>query len=327
MLFPELLKKSPVLPAPMCGITDHGTRETLRHFGAGMVYTEMVSMEGLVRRDRKSCSILKFDDEEPPVVVQFYGSRPETASEAAKILQDQGASVIDLNLGCPARKVIGNNCGSALLKDPPLVGRIVHAAVNALSIPFTVKMRWDWDQQSGAAIEVAKICESEGAQAVALHARTKAEAYGGKADWSRIAQLKEHVRIPVIGNGDVRTVEDARQMVRQTGCDGIMIGRGIIGNPWLIERCTRALQHPEEEIEDWSPTLEERLDAMRYHAQQMVQWHGERHGLIEFRKHAVAYLKGLPNANTVKNAMMHVESLTQMDEVLEQHRSELSAVL
>lgn len=326
MTFRDILRQSPASPAPMCGITDRGTRETMRHFGANLVYTHMVSMEGLVRRDRKTMALLDIANEAPPVVVQFFGSRPETAAEAARILEQHGVGVVDLNLGCPARKVVGSNCGSALLKSPLLVGQIVRAVVKAISVPFTVKMRWDVDSDEGAALEVARICEAEGAQAVALHARTRAERYKGRADWSRIAQMKAALSIPVIGNGDIRSPEDAREMVRQSGCDAVMIGRGIIGNPWLVKRCADALDNPNQPIEPWTPSLEDRLEAMRYHAARMVEWKGERYGLIEFRKHAVAYLKGLPNANEVKNAMMHVASLTEMDDLLAQNHEALASV-
>jgi len=326
MEFKDILRQYPASPAPMCGITDRPTRETLRHFGAGLVYTHMVSMEGLVRNDRKTMALLDIAGEEPPVVVQYFGSRPDIAADAARILEQHGASAVDLNLGCPARKVVGSNSGSALLKDPMLVRDLVRNAVRAISIPFTVKMRWDWDENGSAAVNVAKICEGEGVQAVALHARTRSERYRGRADWDRILRLKEELSIPIIGNGDIRSVKDARRMMEQTGCDAVMIGRGIIGNPWLVGRCIKTALELDEASEDWIPTFDERLEAMRYHAMKMVEWKGERYGLIEFRKHAVAYLKGLPNANAVKSAMMQVASLQQMDELLAANREQLLAV-
>mgnify|MGYP001091436616 CR=1 FL=1 len=324
MSFADLLRQWPVMPAPMCGITDRGTRDTLRHYGAGLAYTEMLSMEGLVRKDRKTYALLDIEGEPAPVVVQIFGSRPQSAAEAARILQDRGVAAVDLNMGCPARKVVGNNCGSALLKFPALVADIVKAVVSSISIPFTVKMRWDFEEDGGSALEIARICEAEGAQAVALHARTRAERYRGHSDWSRIAELKSALNIPVIGNGDVRTPADAQAMMRQTGCDGVMIGRGLLGNPWIFQRSMEALQH-DEAAQPWTPSLDERLEAMRYHAGKMAEWKGERYGLIEFRKHAVAYLKGLPNANEVKNAMMHVGSMAEMDRLLEEHRPMLLA--
>ncbi|MCX7016262.1 MAG: tRNA dihydrouridine synthase DusB [Candidatus Sumerlaeota bacterium] len=317
--FLELLRDSPVLPAPMCGFSDRAARAIAREHGAHLVYTQMVSAEGLVRDDRKTWRLTDIEGEAPPVAVQIFGARPESAAEAARIVEGRGAAVVDFNIGCPARKVVDNEGGSALLRQPERVARIVRAVVAAVSIPFTVKMRWDWDETGRAALEIARICEAEGAAGVCLHARTRAAQYQGRADWARIGELKAALRVPVIGNGDIRTDADALAMMRQTGCDAVMIGRGILGAPWLIGACLRAIQRGEALGVDGRPaTVEERLAIMRRHAQEMVRRRGdEARALREFRKIAAAYLRSLPHSRAMRNELMRVETLEELDKVLE----------
>lgn len=232
---------SRVVPAPMCNISDRAYRGLTREFGAHLATTQMVAAEGLIRRDENTWRILDIQHEEPPVCVQLLGSDPASLAEAARIVEGEGAAIVDLNMGCPARKVTGNACGSALMKEPNRVAEIVRAVSRAIKVPFTVKMRAGYSEGEFSALGLARICQDEGAQAIALHARTREQGYKGRADWNLIAELKAQLSIPVLGNGDVTSPADAVRMVRETGCDGVMIGRGIIGNPWLLRACEKAL--------------------------------------------------------------------------------------
>ncbi|MCX7625445.1 MAG: tRNA dihydrouridine synthase DusB [Candidatus Sumerlaeaceae bacterium] len=340
--------RSRVLPAPMCNITDRPFREILRSMGADLVYTQMVSAEGLIRGDKGTWSLLDIQGEQPPVAVQLLGSEPERVALAAKIVQDQGAALVDLNMGCPARKVTGNACGSALMRDPQRVAAIVRAMRHAVSIPVTVKMRAGWDDGQILALDIARICEAEGADAVALHARTRQQGYRGQADWRLIAALKQTVKIPVTGNGDVTSPADAVRMIRETGCDAVMIGRGLIGNPWLLRACERAMLDfclglisseddvPSDEMvecEEGSTralirvprylldvNLDQRFQLVLQHTRMMVQTKGERRGILEMRKHTVQYLRGLHGARTFRERLMHIETLTDLEKALQEYR-------
>jgi nifR3 family TIM-barrel protein len=226
MNYLDLLERQNVFNAPMCGISDYPFRVLCRAMGAGLTFSEMIPAEGLVHCDRGRIKRVDLEPGEPVVAMQVCGNNPQSLAESGRILQDYGAAMIDLNMGCPARKITGNDCGSALMKDPQLVQRIVRAMRGAVRVPFTVKMRAGWDDKEISAIELARMCEAEGVDAVALHARTRQQGYSGQADWSIIARMKEALRVPVIGNGDVCSPADAVRMVRETGCDAIMIGRG-----------------------------------------------------------------------------------------------------
>lgn len=320
--FREMLRVSPVLPAPMCGISDRATREIAREHGAGLVYTQMLSIEGLRRGDKKTFRLLDIEGERPPVAVQIFGASPEAAAEAARIVQDRGAAVVDFNMGCPARKVVGNDGGAALLRKPQLAARIVRAAASAISVPFTVKMRWDWDEAGGAALEVARICEAEGAAGVCLHARTPQARFGGQAVWERIAEMKAALSIPVIGNGDIWSAADALAMIEQTGCEAVMIGRGLLGAPWLLRACLKAIERGQAPAGEGPPGLGQRLETMSRHARLMVRHkENEARGLREFRKHAVAYLRGLPNSRPLKTRLMRVEALEEFERVVGEARA------
>lgn len=351
----SLRLRSRVLPAPMCNITDRSFREILRRMGADLVYTQMVSAEGLIRGDKGTWSLLDIQGEQPPVAVQLLGSEPERLALAAKIVQDQGAALVDLNMGCPARKVTGNACGSALIRDPARVAAIVRAMRRAVSIPLTVKMRAGWDDGQIIALEIARICEAEGADAVALHARTRQQGYRGQADWRLIAALKEAVSIPVIGNGDVTSPADAVRMIRETRCDAVMIGRGLIGNPWLLRACERAMADlcegriaseedvPGDEMVEWEDgatravirlprylldvNLDERFHLVLEHTRMMVQAKGERRGVLEMRKHTVQYLRGLHGARTFRERLMHIETLAELEQALHEYREWLRSRL
>lgn len=306
----------PLLPAPMCGYTDRPFRDMLRSMGAGLVCTEMYSSEALVRGDPKSWRLMDYFGEEPPVSVQIFGARPNLMAEAARIVARLGASVVDLNMGCPAKKITVNGCGAALAQNfnnARAVVRAIRAAVPG--IPFTAKIRW---QHGGKAIEIARMCEDEGVNAIAIHARTREQAYTGNAHWPWIAAIKNTVNIPVTGNGDVKSAADAERMIVETGCDAVMVGRALFGNPWLLREFLerRAAVPGREPLGPPSP--EERLAMLRAHARRMHEVHGAK-GLVEFRKHCVAYLHGLPGARGARAELMRALTLEEIEEILGRH--------
>jgi nifR3 family TIM-barrel protein len=304
--------------------------------GADLVTTQMVSAEGIIRDDENTWRIMDARPDETPVAVQLLGSNPQSLASAAQALEAKGATLLDLNMGCPARKITVNDCGSALMRNPKLVAEIVHTVKRAVTVPFTVKMRAGWDEKEISAIELARICEGEGADAVALHARTRQQGYSGHADWTLIAAMKAALSVPVIGNGDIASPADAVRMVRETGCDAVMIGRGIIGNPWLLRACDSAISDffsgvirteadvPNDElvqIEDdgeYRPirvpyymknvSISERLDLILTHTKLMVESKGERRGVTEMRKHSQQYIKGIPGCKTLREKLMKIES-------------------
>ena len=341
-----------VIPAPMCNISDRAYRGLTRSMGAHLTTTQMFSAEGLIRQDENTWRMMDVQDGEQPVAVQLVGSNPESLARAAQMVEERGATIVDLNMGCPARNVTGNSCGSALMKEPELVRQIVRACSRALKVPFTVKMRAGWDGSDLSATELAKMCEGEGAQAVALHARTREQGYSGHADWSLIAKMKESISVPVIGNGDVKCPADAVRMIRQTGCDAVMLGRGIIGNPWLVRACESALNDyyegrvkdetevPGEElvtIEDngeyvavkvphymKNVPIDERLDLILHHTKLMVETKGELRGCREMRKHSQQYIKGIPGCKTLRERLMKIETYSDIESLMAEYRAYLA---
>lgn len=317
-VYRQLLKRQPVLAAPMCGISDYPWRELCRRMGAEMTYTQMVSSEGLIRGDRKTRDILDLDPEhpEPNLAIQVFGGQAEPLAESCRILQGLGAVLIDLNMGCPARKITVSHAGSALLGDLPRVRLIFQAMRAATDVPLTVKMRWDfWDGGKGAAAEAARIAEGEGLDGVCLHARTREQGYSGTANWELIARLKESISIPVIGNGDIRQPADGLEMIRRSGCDAVMIGRALIGDPWLYGEVLRAVRDGCSQGERRAPGWPTRRELMLEHAGLMVQRRGP-HGLVIFRKHAAAYLRGLPGARRMREQVMGISTIEQLETVL-----------
>ncbi|HOE96923.1 MAG TPA: tRNA-dihydrouridine synthase [Candidatus Sumerlaeota bacterium] len=325
--FRSLLARQPALPAPMCGISDFPWRELCRRMGARVTYTQMVSAEALWRGDAKTLEILDLAPGETHVAMQLFGGEPEALAHACRVLQDHGALLIDLNMGCPARKITCSHAGSALLNDLPRVARIFRAMRQATRVPLTAKMRWDWadgltpadalndKQRAGAALAVARLAEAEGLDGVCLHARTREQGYSGVANWELIARLKEAVAIPVVGNGDIREPADALQMRAHSGCDGVMIGRALIGDPWLLGDILAALEAGHaapRRAPDW-PT---RRALMLEHAALMFERRGPR-GLIQFRKHAAAYLRGLRGAKLLRTELMQAATLEELSALLD----------
>jgi nifR3 family TIM-barrel protein len=290
--------ENPIFLAPMAGITDLPFRTVVRSFGCGLAYTEMVSAIGLVRKADKTLRYLASGPFDRPLGVQIFGNDPETLAEAARIAERQGADVIDLNMGCPVKKVTKAGAGAALMTNPALAAAIMQAIRKAIALPFTVKIRSGWSARRTNALEIGKIAEESGCDAVTLHARTADQGYSGRADWTLIAELKGHVRIPVIGSGDIRKPQDAARMFQETGCDGAMIGRGALGNPWLIGEALSLIQgNPIHE-----PTLAEREAVIIRHLGMAAAFYGERAGVRDFRKHLLWYTKGLKGGARFREA-------------------------
>ena len=298
--------------APMAGVTDRAFRELCVSFGAAYVVGEMVSSKGLVYQSEKTRELLELSDGERPAAVQLFGNEPDTMAQAAVIAMEYHPDIIDINMGCPAPKIAGNGCGSALMKDPQLCGEIVKAVKNAVPVPVTVKIRKGWDKNSVNAVEVAQICEASGADAIAVHGRTREQQYMPSADWDIIRQVKKAVSVPVIGNGDVTCAADAAAMMEQTGCDMVMIGRGALGNPWIFRETSMLIGHDRPSM---PVSAAERITVLLRHVRTMCEYKGEPVAMREARKHAAWYFKGMKGAAALRKRAVELVTYNDLIEL------------
>lgn len=312
----EIKLAAPLALAPMAGITDLPFRLICRRLGCGMTVSEMVSAKGLLYKNVKTTEMLRIDDGERPTAIQLFGSVPEELAEAARMVEASGADMIDFNMGCPVPKIVNNGEGSALMKQPQLAHDILAAMVKAVKIPVTVKFRAGWDDSSRNAVEIAKAVEAAGVSAVAVHGRTRQQFYEGKADWGIIAEVKQAVNVPVFGNGDIFTVEDGLRMLAETGVDGLMIGRGADGNPWIFRELAAVLRGEERPA---APSLQERLAQAAEHLDMLIDYKGEHISVKEMRRHISAYLKGLPHAAEFRGRFHKVDTREQFMELLAEY--------
>ena len=304
-----LFRSSNVILAPMAGVTDLPFRLLCKEQGAGLLCMEMVSAKAIYYNNKNTETLMQIEPEERPVSLQLFGSDPVIMSEMAKRIEDRPFDILDINMGCPVPKVVNNGEGSALMKNPGLVRKIVTSVSKAIKKPLTVKIRKGFDENNINAVEIAKIIEDSGAAAVAVHGRTRQQYYSGKADWDIIRQVKEAVSIPVIGNGDVDSPQKAKQLLEETGCDGIMVGRATEGNPWIFREISHYLDTGELLPH---PALEEVKEMILRHARLQLEYKGEYTGMREMRKHVAWYTAGFPHSARLRGAVNEIESMEQL---------------
>lgn len=317
----ETLKHDiPLYLAPMAGITDLPFRSICKEYGADVLITEMISTRGLVYDDAKTQKLLSTTPEEKPVGVQLFGNDPEDFTVAIKKIAHLPFEFININMGCPTPKIVKNGDGCALMKEPDLASKIIKACVKASERPVSIKIRKGWDESAVNAVEFSRMAEDSGASMVMIHGRTREMFYSGKADWDIIRKAKAAITIPVIGNGDVFSPEDAADMIAQTNCDGVMIGRGALGRPWIFREIKHYLTTGTKLA---PPTLDERYRTIISHLNQSISFHGERLGILEMRKHLAWYIKGLPHSAPVKNALQQCKDASSIEAILDDYFSKL----
>lgn len=308
---------NPIILAPMAGVTDLPFRLLVKEMGCGLVYSEMVSHKGLLYNNANTVSIMQIEEQERPVSVQLFGSNPQDMAAAAKLIERAGADIIDINMGCPAPKIIKNGEGSALMREPQLAYEIMCRVVEAVDVPVSVKMRKGWDAAHVNVLDMAAAAEKAGIAAIAVHGRTREQFYAGQADWEIIKAVKAAVHIPVIGNGDVRSPQDAKRLMAETGCDGVMIGRAAQGNPWLFKQAIHYLETGELLA---PPSWQERLDMLYRHLDMLITYKGEYVGVREMRKHAAWYTKGLAHSAELRMRFNQADSKAGFLEILQQYK-------
>jgi len=314
--------KNQVVLAPMAGICNSAFRRICKEMGCGLIYAEMVSDKAITFNNQKTIDMLYMEDVERPLTQQIFGSDKESFVAAAKyIYENMKPDIIDINMGCPVPKVaVRAQAGSALLKSPEKIKEIVKAVVEAVPIPVTVKIRSGWDSNSINAVLIAKIVEEAGASAICVHPRTRSQGYSGKADWSIIKAVKEAISIPVIGNGDIKSPEDAKRMLDETGCDAIMIGRGVLGNPWLIKNTISYLEHA---TYDKEISFDDKVSMILHHLDYLSSLKNEHIATLEIRNHIGWYLKGVPGGTLVKNKIYQTSNICDIISILNTFKEEL----
>ncbi len=313
----NIVIKNQVVIAPMAGVSNIAFRTIMKEFGAGLIYAEMVSDRALLYRNEKTMRMIKVVPEERPLTMQVFGADKESIVEGAKIIdQESDCDIIDINFGCPVNKIVKNDAGAKLLLDPMKIYDIVQEVVKSVSKPVTIKMRTGWDNSTIYAVEIAQLCEKAGAKAIAIHGRTRSQMYSGKANWSYIKQVKDAVNIPVIGNGDIHTPEDAKRMLNETGCDAIMIGRGVLGNPWLTSQTVEYLETGKYQkvISD-----EDKLSRILNHMERLIELKGEKIALLEMRTHASWYVKGMRGATFVKREISKINTKENLINLMDKY--------
>ena len=308
--------KTPIFLAPMAGVTDFPFRCLCKEFGASIVYSEFVSAHGIIRENIKTLNMIKFSDYERPIGIQIFGDSPDVMSNAARFVVDNfNPDIIDINYGCPVPKVTKRGAGSAALKDLCLMDDITSAVVESVpEVPVTVKMRAGWDSQSIVVPEVGERLEKIGIKAITLHPRTTKQSYKGNADWSLIKLLKESTKIPVIGNGDIKTPGDVIKMIDKTSCDGVMVGRSSLGNPWFFKQAVALFEGNKIEEE---PTLEDKVNCCRQHFIKMIEWHGERIAVNLMKKHFGWYIRGFKKSSTIRKALISAQNQDSIISILD----------
>ncbi len=301
--------------APMAGVSNISYRQIIKEMGAGLIYSEMISSTGITYGSKKTINLINFNESERPISIQIFGHDVNSFITAAKYIEENfHPDIIDINMGCPVPKVaIKSQAGSALLKDSNKIYEIVKSVVNNTKTPITVKIRSGWDESHINAVEVAKKIEEAGAKAIAIHARTRSQGYSGKANWKIIKEVKENVSIPVIGNGDIKTIEDANEMLKITKCDAIMIGRATLGNPWFIKECVEYIEN-NNIIE--KPTHIEKIQMIKKHYELLKKHENTKVALLEIRTHALWYLKNIPNVKEIKNEIVSCKTEEEFNEVI-----------